>query len=102
MTLTFSNESLTLFDNRNGYSVCLDVPLEGGVKSVCDSLSAWTFSTLPEGETISGVVLEEVAEGISAAISVVSDKGSRTFVVTSTDLPEEVGSALLATWVSLK
>ena len=102
MTLTFSNESLTLFDTRNGYSVCLGIPLEGGVKVVCDNLIAWTASTLPQGETISGVVLEEVAEGISAAISVTSELGARTFVIKSADLPEEVASALLTTWESLK
>ena len=101
MTITLNNGSLTLFDTREGYSFAKDIPLEGGINTVCELLVTWVNTQLIEGEILSTVILEEYS-GINAAVSVTSDKGLRTFVVTSEQLPEDLGLMLLSTWESLK
>jgi hypothetical protein len=101
MTLTFKDNTITLFDTRNGYSFASDVPLQGDIKSVCDSLLLWCASLMVEGEAISNVVIEQ-SDQISAAVSVTCPQGERTFVVLQEELPTELATTLETAWESLK
>jgi hypothetical protein len=101
MTLTFKDNTITVFDTRNGYSFAFDVPFEGGIKQVCDSLMSWCSSLMVEGEAISNVVIEQ-PDQISAAVSVACPQGERTFVVTQDKLPEQLAATLETAWESLK
>jgi hypothetical protein len=101
MTLTFKNNAITLFDTRNGYSFASDVPYEGQIKGVCDSLLLWCTSQMVEGETIANVVIEQT-EQITAAVSASCSKGERTFVVLQEELPEQLATTFQTAWESLK
>jgi hypothetical protein len=101
MTLTFKNNDITLFDTRNGYSFASDVPFQGDIVQVCDSLLSWCGSRMVDGEAIANVVIEQ-AEQITAAVSVACSKGERTFVVAQDELPEQLAATLEAAWESLK
>lgn len=125
MTLRLANQSLTRYVTRQGYAAAENVPLDGLLGKVAASLLAWLGAQLAQGETLSDVVLEssgQVAtayetqqdEGneiqvptafrptMSAAVSVTADLGSRTFVVSSEALPEELRDGLLQTWKALQ
>jgi hypothetical protein len=125
MTLRLANNSLTRYVQRSGYAAAEPVPLDGQLGEVAASMLAWLGAQLAQGETLADVVLEssgQVAtayetqtddEGneaqvatayrptISAAVSVTAPLGSRTFVVSSESLPEELRDGLLATWTTL-
>jgi hypothetical protein len=125
MTLRLANQTLTRYVDRQGYAAAENVPLDGDLAAVADGLLAWLGAQLATGETLADVVLEssgQVAtafetqtneEGdesqvatayrptISAAVSVTAPLGSRTFVVSSESLPEELRDGLLATWTTL-
>jgi hypothetical protein len=125
MTLRLANNSLTRYVQRGVYAAAENVPLEGQLGEVAASLLAWLGAQLAQGETLADVVLEasgQVAtayetatdeEGnesqvatafrptISAAVSVTAPLGSRTFVVSSESLPEELRDGLLTAWVAL-
>ena len=125
MTLRLSNNTLTRYVTRSGYAAAESVPLDGQPGEIAASLLAWLGAQLATGETLADVVLEssgQVAtayetatdeEGnesqvatafrptISAAVSVTAPLGSRTFVVSSESLPEELRDGLLATWTTL-
>jgi hypothetical protein len=125
MTLRLSNSTLTRYVQRSGYAAAENVPLAGDLAAVADGLLAWLSSQLSAGETLAGVVLEssgQVAtaydtqtdeEGnevqvptafrrvISAAVSVISPLGSRTFVASSESLPAESRDQLLTVWEEL-
>jgi hypothetical protein len=126
MTLRLSNNSLTRYVQRSGYAAAEPVPLVGDLGEVAASLLAWLGAQLAQGETLADVVLEasgqvatafetqtdedgneiEVATAfrptISAAVSVTAPLGSRTFVVGSESLPEELRDGLVAAWGALE
>jgi hypothetical protein len=125
MTLRLANNALTRYVQRSGYAAAESVPLDGPLGEVSASLLAWLGAQLATGETLADVVLEssgqvatayetqqdedgnesQVATAfrptISAAVSVTAPLGSRTFVVSSESLPEELRDGLLATWTTL-
>jgi hypothetical protein len=125
MTLRLSNNSLTRYVQRSGYAAAEPVPLDGPLGEVAAQLLAWLSGQLASGETLADVVLEasgqvatafetqqdddgnevEVATAfrptISAAMSVTAPLGSRTFVVSSEVLPEELRDGLVAAWEAL-
>jgi len=125
MTLRLANNQLTRYVQRSGYAAAEQVPLDGDLGEVAASLLAWLGAQLAQGETLADVVLEssgQVAtayetqtdeEGnesqvatafrptISAAVSVTAPLGSRTFVVSSEVLPEELRDGLVAAWGAL-
>jgi hypothetical protein len=125
MTLRLSNNNLTRYVTRSGYAAADNVPLEGTLGEVAASLLAWLGAQLAAGETLADVVLEalsqvatayetqtddegneaEVATAyrptISAAVSVTAPLGSRTFVVSSESLPDELRDGLVAAWEGL-
>jgi threonine/homoserine/homoserine lactone efflux protein len=125
MTLRLANNSLTRYVQRSGYAAAEPVPLDGPLGEVAASLLAWLGAQLATGETLADVVLEqsgqvatayetttdedgneiEVATAfrptISAAVSVTAPLGSRTFVVSSEVLPEELRDGLVAAWGAL-
>jgi hypothetical protein len=125
MTLRLSNNSLTRYITRSGYAAAEPVPLDGDLGEVAASLLAWLGAQLATGETLADVVLEssgqvatafetatdkdgnevEVATAfrptISAAVSVTAPLGSRTFVVSSEVLPDELRDGLISAWVIL-
>jgi hypothetical protein len=125
MTLRLSNNSLTRYVDRQGYAAAEPVPLDGPLGEVAASLLAWLGAQLATGETLADVVLEssgQVATAfetqtdedgnevqvptayrptISAAVSVTAALGSRTFVVSSEVLPEELRDGLVAAWGAL-
>jgi hypothetical protein len=125
MTLRLSNQALTRYVTRSGYAAAESVPLDGDLGEVAASLLAWLSAQLAQGETLADVVLEasgqvatafetqtdedgneiEVATAfrpsISAAVSVTAPLGSRTFVVSSEVLPEELRDGLVAAWEAL-
>jgi len=125
MTLRLANQSLTRYVQRQGYAAAEPVPLDGDLGEVAASLLAWLGAQLATGETLADVVLEssgqvatafetttdeegneiEVATAfrptISAAVSVTAPLGSRTFVVSSESLPDELRDGLVAAWQNL-
>jgi len=125
MTLRLANNTLTRYVTRSGYAAAENVPLDGALGEVAASLLAWLSAQLATGETLADVVLEasgqvatafetqtdedgneiEVATAfrptISAAVSVTAPLGSRTFVVGSESLPEELRDGLVAAWQNL-
>jgi hypothetical protein len=125
MTLRLSNNALTRYVTRSGYAAAEPVPLDGDLGEVAASLLAWLSAQLASGETLADVVLEasgqvatafetqededgnevQVATAfrptISAAVSVTAALGSRTFVVSSEVLPEELRGGLVAAWGAL-
>ena len=126
MTLRLANNSLTRYVSRQGYAAAENVPLVGPLGEVAASLLAWLGAQLAQGETLADVVLEasgqvatafetqqddegnevQVAtafrETMVAAVSVTAEIGSRTFVVGSEALPEELRDGLLAAWAGLE
>jgi thiamine monophosphate kinase len=125
MTLRLSNNSLTRYVTRSGYAAAENVPLDGDLGEVAASLLAWLSAQLATGETLADVVLEasgqvatayetqEDEDGndvevptafrptISAAVSVTAPLGSRTFVVSSESLPEDLRDGLLQNFEAL-
>jgi hypothetical protein len=125
MTLRLSNNTLTRYVQRSGYAAAEQVPLVGDLAAVAEGLLAWLAGQLSAGETLADVVLEpfgQVAtaydtqtdeegnevqvpsafrEVISAAVSVISPLGSRTFVASSESLPAESRDQLLTVWEEL-
>ena len=125
MTLRLSNNALVRYVTRQGYAAAENVPLDGDLGEVAASLLAWLGAQLAQGETLADVVLEasgqvatafetttdedgneiEVATAyrptISAAVSVTAALGSRTFVVSSEVLPEELRDGLVQAWEAL-
>jgi hypothetical protein len=125
MTLRLANQALTRYVQRSGYAAAEQVPLVGPLGEVAASLLAWLSAQLAQGETLADVVLEasgqvatafetqldedgnevQVATAfrptISAAVSVTAALGSRTFVVSSEVLPEELRDGLVAAWGAL-
>jgi hypothetical protein len=101
MTLTFKDNTITLFDSRNGYSFASDVPFDGDIKEVCAALLSWCSSLMVDGETITNVVIEQ-PDQIHAAVSVACPQGERTFVVLQEELPADLATTLEAAWDSLK
>jgi hypothetical protein len=125
MTLRLANNSLTRYVDRQGYAAAEPVPLDGQLGEVAASLLAWLGAQLAIGETLADVVLEqsgqvatafetatdedgneiEVATAfrptMSAAVSVTAPLGSRTFVVSSESLPDELRDGLVAAWQNL-
>jgi len=125
MTLRLANNTLTRYVDRQGYAAAEPVPLDGPLGEVAASLLAWLGAQLAAGETLADVVLEasgqvatafetttdeegnqiEVATAfrptISAAVSVTAPLGSRTFVVSSESLPDELRDGLAAAWQNL-
>jgi acetyl-CoA carboxylase carboxyltransferase component len=125
MTLRLSNNTLTRYVTRQGYAAAEQVPLDGDLGEVAASLLAWLGAQLAQGETLADVVLEasgqvatayetqedddgneievatEYRPSISAAVSVTAALGSRTFVVSSESLPEELRDGLVAAWGAL-
>jgi hypothetical protein len=126
MTLRLANQTLTRYVGRQGYAAAENVPLEGALGEVAASLLAWLSAQLASGETLADVVLEssgqvatayetqtdeegneiEVATAyrpvITAAVSVTAPLGSRTFVVSSESLPDELRDGLVQTWEDLR
>jgi hypothetical protein len=126
MTLRLSNQALTRYVTRSGYAAAEQVALDGDLGEVAASLLAWLGAQLAQGETLADVVLEasgqvatayetqldedgnevQVATAfrptISAAVSVTAPLGSRTFVVSSEVLPEELRDGLVAAWGALE
>jgi hypothetical protein len=126
MTLRLANNSLTRYVQRSSYAAAEHVPLDGDLGEVAASLLAWLSAQLATGETLADVVLEqggqvatafetttdedgneiEVATAfrptISAAVSVTAPLGSRTFVVSSESLPDELRDGLVAAWQNLQ
>jgi hypothetical protein len=125
MTLRLANNSLTRYVDRQGYAAAENVPLDGDLGEVAAQLLAWLGAQLASSETLADVVLEasgqvatayetqtdedgneiEVATAfrptISAAVSVTAPLGSRTFVVSSESLPDELRDGLLTAWAEL-
>jgi acetyl-CoA carboxylase carboxyltransferase component len=125
MTLRLSNNALTRYVTRSGYAAAENVPLDGQLGEVAAQLLAWLGAQLAAGETLADVVLEasgqvatayetqededgnevEVATAyrptMSAAVSVTAPLGSRTFVVSSESLPDELRDGLVAAWGAL-
>jgi hypothetical protein len=125
MTLRLSNNALVRYVQRQGYAAAEPVPLDGQLGEVAASLLAWLGAQLATGETLADVVLEssgqvatayetqqdedgneiEVATAfrptISAAVSVTAPLGSRTFVMSSESLPDELRDSLVAAWQNL-
>jgi hypothetical protein len=125
MTLRLANQSLTRYVTRSGYAAAENVPLDGALGQVAAQLLAWLSAQLAQGETLADVVLEssgqvatayetqldedgnesQVATAfrptITAAVSVTAPLGSRTFVVSSESLPDELRDGLVAAWASL-
>jgi hypothetical protein len=126
MTLRLANNTLTRYVQRQGYAAAENVPLDGPLGEVAASLLAWLSAQLASGETLADVVLEasgqvatafktqEDEDGnevqvptayrptISAAVSVTAPLGSRTFVVSSESLPDELRDGLVAAWANLQ
>ena len=126
MTLRLSNNTLVRYVQRSGYAAAENVPLDGDLGEVAASLLAWLGAQLAAGETLADVVLEssgqvatayetqqdddgneievatEYRPSISAAVSVTAPLGSRTFVVSSEVLPEELRDGLVAAWGALE
>jgi hypothetical protein len=126
MTLRLANQSLTRYVLRSGYAAAEPVPLDGDLGEVAAGLLAWLGAQLATGETLADVVLEssgqvatayetqededgndvDVATAfrptISAAVSVTAPLGSRTFVVSSEALPDELRDGLVQTWEDLR
>lgn len=122
MTLRLSNNQLTRYVTRIGYAVAEQVPLQGDLATVANSLLTWLKTRLLENETLTDVILEESSkvatefetqideEGnevqiptnfrkvLNAAVSVNAPLGSRTFVAKSEQLPEELRDSLLEAW----
>jgi hypothetical protein len=122
MTLRLSNNALVRYVQRSGYAAAEPVPLVGDLGEVAASLLAWLGAQLATGETLADVVLEasgqvatafetqtdedgnevQVATAfrptISAAVSVTAPLGSRTFVVSSEVLPDELRDGLISAW----
>jgi hypothetical protein len=125
MTLRLANNALVRYVDRQGYAAAEPVPLDGPLGEVAASLLGWLGAQLATGETLADVVLEasgqvatafetqtdedgneiEVATAfrptISAAVSVTAPLGSRTFVVSSESLPDELRDGLLTAWDEL-
>jgi pyrroline-5-carboxylate reductase len=123
MILTLQSNKLTRYGIRDGYSFNEEVEQTEELSALLTSLLEWLGSNLATGESFIDVVLEiagttpsgftEPDENglqeptgyrniISAAVSVKAIAGSRTFVLTSEQLPEELRDALLSAWDSLK
>ena len=125
MTLRLANQSLTRYVTRSGYAVAELVPLDGALGDVSATLLAWLGAQLAAGETLVDVVLERSGQvatdyetttedgtetqaaiafrpTLSAAVSVTAPLGSRTFVVCSESLPDELRDGLLQTWEALQ
>jgi hypothetical protein len=126
MTLRLSNQTLTRYVTRQGYAAAEPVPLDGALGEVAASLLAWLSAQLASGETLADVVLEQSGQvatayetqpdedgnevqvatafrpTISAAVSVTAPLGSRTFVVSSESLPDELRDGLVAAWGALE
>jgi hypothetical protein len=126
VTLRLSNNTLVRYVQRSGYAAAENVPLDGDLGEVAASLLAWLGAQLAAGETLADVVLEssgqvatayetqqdddgneievatEYRPSISAAVSVTAPLGSRTFVVSSEVLPEELRDGLVAAWGALE
>jgi hypothetical protein len=126
MTLRLANNALTRYVTRSGYAAAENVPLDGPLGEVAASLLAWLGAQLAQGEMLADVVLEcggqaatafetqqddegnevQVAtafrQTINAAVSVTAPLGSRTFVVCSESLPDELRDGLLQTWEALQ
>jgi hypothetical protein len=122
MTLRLSNNALVRYVTRSGYAAAEPVPLDGALGEVAAQLLAWLSAQLASGEALADVVLEasgQVATAfetqtdedgneieaatafrptMSAAVSVTAPLGSRTFVVSSEVLPEELRDGLVAAW----
>jgi hypothetical protein len=126
MILRLANNALVRYVDRQGYAAAENVPLVGPLGEVAASLLAWLGAQLATGETLADVVLEqsgqvatafetqtdedgneiEVATAfrptISAAVSVTAPLGSRTFVMSSESLPDELRDGLVAAWQNLQ
>jgi hypothetical protein len=122
MTLRLANNQLTRYVQRSGYAAAEQVPLDGDLGEVAASLLAWLGAQLAQGETLADVVLEQGGQvatayetqtdedgnevqvatafrpTISAAVSVTAPLGSRTFVVSSESLPDELRDGLISAW----
>jgi hypothetical protein len=125
MTLRLANQALTRYVTRSGYAAAEPVALDGALGEVAAMLLAWMGAQLAQGETMADVVLEcggqvptafetqqdeegneiQVATAfrptINAAVSVTASLGSRTFVVCSESLPDELRDGLVQTWEGL-
>jgi hypothetical protein len=125
MTLRLANNTLVRYVQRSGYAAAENVPLDGDLGEVAASLLAWLGAQLAAGETLADVVLEQSGQvatayetqldddgneievateyrpSISAAVSVTAALGSRTFVVSSESLPDELRDGLVAAWQNL-
>jgi hypothetical protein len=126
MTLRLANNALTRYVIRSGYAAAEPVSLVGALGEVAAHLLAWLGAQLATGETMADVVLEcggqvptayetqqdeegneiQVATAfrptINAAVSVTASLGSRTFVVCSESLPDELRDGLVQTWEALQ
>lgn len=125
MTLRLSNNQLTRYVTRSGYAAAENVPLQGDLDAVADGLLAWLAAQLADGEALADVVIEpagqvataydvttddegneiqtptEFRSVLSAAVSVTTPLGSRTFVVASEALPTSLRDGLLQAWGAL-
>jgi hypothetical protein len=125
MKLLLSNNTLTQFFKSGEYAKTVNIPLDGALGVTASNLLAWLASQLNEGEQLDQVMLERSGEiglnqhkivgtdgfettvptafrpSISAAVSVTAPLGSRTFVVSSESLPEELRDGLVAAWGAL-
>lgn len=122
MKLLLSNNNLTRYSSDNDYATVTDIPLEGEIASIAQTLLAWLGQQLKEDESISQVLLEpngqavigyeiqldvegnemevpsEYRPRLNAAITVDHPVGSRTFALSSEELPAELRDGLLASW----
>jgi hypothetical protein len=126
MTLRLANQTLTRYVTRSGYAAAELVPLDGALGEVAEALLRWLGLHLTATETLVDVVLERSGQiatafettideegnetqaatafrpALSAAVSVTAPLGSRTFVVCSESLPDELRDGLLQTWEALQ
>lgn len=122
MKLLLSNNKLTRYSREGDYATVTDIPLEGDIASIAQTLLAWLGQQLKEDESISQVLLEpngqavigyetqldvegnemevpsEYRPRLNAAITVDHPVGSRTFALSSEELPAELRDGLLASW----
>ena len=124
MIIHLNNNLLTRYLNYNGYATSENILLEGNLADITQLLLIWLKQQIKNDETIFDIVIEETtkvaiayensidAEGneiqiptnfrqvLSAAVSVTSPLGARTFVISSENLPNELRDALLNAWAS--
>jgi hypothetical protein len=114
MTLIFTPSTLTKYYQNGAYNATAAVDLsETPFASVPSSLIAWLETQLLEGESLDQVVFESSGQvpvdveneipvtfrdQLNAAISVTAPQGSRTFTLSSEELPIDLRDGLLAAW----